>query len=115
MIPHLSIAAATSGMPEAIRSWPLVGSREGVWFIASLLGVAMAFFLWAIFFRRPSRGPRYKFPHRPPGTDGAGLEPARARARRRKRRKERRNPTLAETGGLPPVRSLESGTPPKET
>ena len=68
---------------------------------AALLVVAGGLMFWAIAIRKPPGKPRYKYhrtsPEQPP-----------APKRRRKRRSEPpRNPTLAETRGLPPVR--ESG------
>ena len=78
--------------------------------VGALLLVSGAVFVWAAFFRK-RRAPRYHYPRR----DRAAGSPAEAsparwglftRKRRRHRRRSRpRNPTLAEAGGLPPVRS----------
>jgi hypothetical protein len=65
---------------------------------------------WAIFIRkRPDEtSRRYTYPSRDSKGDAAGSSDSspKAEKRRRRRRKRRsRNPTLAETGGLPPLRA----------
>jgi hypothetical protein len=81
--------------------------------IGSILLVSLGVFVWAAFFRKPKRH-RHRHPHRHPAP--APMTPPRERHRsgwrffrkhhHRRRRKERpRNPTLAEVGGLPPVRT----------
>ena len=75
--------------------------------------------IWVMFFRKRAQGlVRYRSPHdsrrgafNPGIRQVAGADPAAGRGRRWRRRGHRpRNPTLAETGGLPPLR----GTPPSE-
>lgn len=63
-----------------------------------VLGVLAALLLWAVFLRRSPRGPRDRVLSDDPPRSG--------RRRRRHRRRDHRpsNPTLAETGGLPPVK-----------
>ena len=66
-----------------------------------LLGVgsvALALLAWALFWRRRPRGPRARVLQ--------DESPRSGRRRRRHRRRDHRpsNPTLAETGGLPPVK-----------
>jgi len=62
-------------------------------------GVLFVVVIWALFLRRSPRDPRDRFL-----TDDA---PSSGRRRRRRPRREHRptNPTLAETGGLPPAKS----------
>ena len=71
--------------------------------------------VWAVFFRKHARElSRYRSPHgsrdasfNPAVRDGRGAGPGlrkRRKWRRRRREHRPRNPTLAETGGLPPVR-----------
>ncbi len=75
---------------------------------------AGAFFIWAAVFRKRRRPPGYRHHH-------SGAKPRSSPEkkkwnrwfpgrRRRRRRQRTRNPTLAEVGGLPPVRT---GEPPE--
>lgn len=68
---------------------------------AALLLVAGGLIFWAVAIRKPPGKPRYKY-HRPPQD-----QPPASRRKRKRRSEPPRNPTLAETRGLPPVR--ESG------
>ncbi|MFO1475229.1 MAG: hypothetical protein U1F98_01095 [Verrucomicrobiota bacterium] len=75
-------------------------------FIGALGLVGAAVFIWAAFFRK-RRSPRYHYPHRsssPSRSESSGLGLFRRKHRRHRRRSRPRNPTLAEAGGLPPVR-----------
>lgn len=86
-------------------------------FTGAILLVALAIVLWAAVLRkRRSRRERHHW-HRqsrkdstiPMATKPAAAPPAEASRRRRRRRSEpSRNPTLAETRGLPPVRDAQS-------
>lgn len=75
-----------------------------------VLGILFVALIWAVFFRRPRTG-------RQRGTilEETDGEPASGGGRRRRRRRRRdhrpRNPTLAETGGLPPARVGEPPPP----
>jgi hypothetical protein len=78
----------------------------GLLFAAAGLITVLAL-IWAIFIRKREndRPSRYSYPHVAaavrtdnPSTGDAGRQ-------RRRKRKRRRNPTLAETGGLPPIRN----------
>ena len=64
--------------------------------------------IWAVFIRKRENdgSSRYTYPHASDGArdSRAKTEAGSHRRRRRKRRRHRRNPTLAETGGLPPIR-----------
>ena len=93
------------------------GFRQTAIIIGAILLVALAVMLWAIFIRKPQ----------PSSISGRGLERGMLltnaemkgqrssrsffgfgkRRKHRHRRSRSRNPTLAETGGLPPVRENE--------
>jgi len=70
--------------------------------------IALLVILWAIFIRKPQPkdSGRYIYPS---GRSGQQKDPdpstAGEKRRRRKRRRRRTKPTLAETGGLPPIRT----------
>ena len=90
--------------------------REGVIIFSALGLVTLLILLWAIFFRRRRRKHhRHDYPLSDvrqavtcplgPTVNGATIESPRRHGRRRQRRSHLpRNPTLAETGGLPPIR-----------
>lgn len=89
-------------------------------FIVTLVILVGAVFVWAAFIRKPSRPHHHHHRHhwrRPKPAESETAESSRSlglfrRKRHRRRRKNRpANPTLAETGGLPPVRSEDSGSP----
>jgi hypothetical protein len=82
--------------------------------IGALVLVTASIFVWAAFLRKAGRHPHYHFPRHAPKpepreeTDKWTLRmlfSAKHRQRRRRHHKRPRNPTLAEAGGLPPVRS----------
>ncbi len=80
----------------------------------SLLFTA-AVFTWAAVFRKRRRPPGYRHHHSPATTQSSSEQKKRSewfprRRRRRQRREWTRNPTLAETGGLPP---MHGGEPPE--
>ena len=76
---------------------------EYVLLISAILLVAGVVVFWAVAIRKPKGERRYKY-HRAP----RGQMPPPAPAAKRKRRAEPpRNPTLAETRGLPPVRESQ--------
>lgn len=64
-----------------------------------ITGVVAVLLVWAVFLRRAPRNPRARVLSEDP--------PRSSHRRRRHKRREHRptNPTLAETGGLPPVKS----------
>jgi len=93
--------------------------REVMIVTAAAAGVTLLVVLWAVYFRRKRRHhSHHHHHHHHSGQDRASgmtptqtateAEPASGSHRRRRRRWRRdhrpRNPTLAETGGLPPVR-----------
>ena len=84
-------------------------SRNNLTLLFSAVGVVtLLVIIWAIFIRkRPDDSSRrYTYPSRNSPTDNIGESGANTGRRSRRRRKRRaRNPTLAETGGLPPIRT----------
>jgi hypothetical protein len=69
--------------------------------------VTLLALVWAIFIRK---GPddssrRYSYPSRESNKDNACESRAKTGSRRRRRKRRTLNPTLAETGGLPPIRT----------
>jgi hypothetical protein len=84
----------------------------------SLFAVILFAVVWAVFIRRksPRRRRRHHWrTHSPAIVNGSGSDsaPEPGRRRRRSRSNERpRNPTLAETRGLPPLRDQEPKPPP---
>lgn len=99
--------------------------KEGLVIIGVVMLVAAGLLIWATLARRkrrrghsrhaqaePANLVRYRHPQHEDTGLLAALKP---RHRRRKRRSRHRNPTLAETGGLPPLRPPESPTPPPST
>ena len=117
------------GIEDAIRGWRMLtpGIQEGFIIVGALLFVTATIYVWAAFFRKRGRRRRvrlYHHRHRSPGPaaaaagkDGEAGSPVihsrhRHRRRRHRRRAERpRNPTLAETGGLPPYHTGEPPNP----
>ncbi len=98
--------------PDIIVTWKKIGpgTREGLMVSGALGGVIALVLIWAIFIRkrRRKRKHHYHYPSAnssPVAADVKELEQAGKRKSRRRRREHRpRNPTLAETGGLPPIR-----------
>jgi hypothetical protein len=85
-------------------------SRGGLTALFAACGIVTFLILcWAIFIRkRPDDSSRrYTYPSRDSkGNHAENVSEAKTDRRSRRRRKRRsRNPTLAETGGLPPIRS----------
>jgi len=107
-------ALLSAAQPEFYDEWwrQILPSKNELGLVLAAAGIiTLLALIWAIFIRkREDETSRcYSYPHlgNMP-TDGASkhstLFPQRKR-RRKRRRRHRRNPTLAETGGLPPIRS----------
>ena len=85
-------------------------TREKLILFAALLLVSLLVIIWAVAFRKRQRTHRSRHHHPRELAPKVPLEPAtnsffaRRRQRRRRREHRPRNPTLAETGGLPPLR-----------
>jgi hypothetical protein len=84
-------------------------SRSGLTLLFGACGaVTLLLLAWAIFIRkRPvERLRRFSYSSDPASKDNPGASTATSQGRRRRRRRRRsRNPSLAETGGLPPIRT----------
>jgi hypothetical protein len=127
----LFIAAVVADPTESFRPATVSTGRlinPAIWDILIVITVAVllgsVLFLWAAYWRRARRHHRHRsqpqiITHttRPPDGETEGLVRAKRRRKFRHRRQDyprpARNPTLAETGGLPPVRPEEPGAPPK--
>jgi len=110
---------------DVLSSWRKAGSARNDYLIvfgAALL-VTLLIVLWAVFLRKPRRKHQARHPtqhHSPPIAAsnhvassvpaGAALSLPKRRRGRRHRNRRPRNPTLAQTGGLPPIRT---GGPPE--
>jgi hypothetical protein len=91
-------------------------------FFGAFFLVVLGIFAWAAFYRKPGRhSHHHKHHHRhhdeppapllampDPNIGGRAAHHHRRRKRRSRHKEPPRNPTLAETGGLPPVRGDES-------
>ncbi len=76
------------------------GSAEMWWLLLALALVVSMAFLWAVYIRKPKRRSKSV------SDSGPLLRDPRDRKKSSRGKKwRRRNPTLAETGGLPPPRS----------
>jgi hypothetical protein len=106
---------------EVLAGWRSMdeSTRQSLLVLGSIVIVSLVVLLWAAFVRRP-RSRRHSHHHHqsPPLADSypgkaavSGNGPPDSRLRRRHRHRPR-NPTLAETGGLPPVRPPEPPEPP---
>jgi hypothetical protein len=121
-MPLLAAAAAAfddqqEAVEEVLRSGRPVLSRETLLVIVAILTVAATVFVWAAFVRKRPKEIRSSRVIAEPGRK-SGRYGSSGRRRRRKRRPNHpdnfgRNPTLAETGGLPPPRPDEP--PPSPT
>lgn len=114
----LMLAQAEVQVSDVLSAWTSLSPETRDWLI--LLGVftilIVALIIWAAFFRKQKRKHRHKH-HQPPGWQEPPEEKQphhRHHHRRRRSDKMPKNPTLAEAGGLPPVRSHqhESHEPP---
>jgi hypothetical protein len=106
-------------MEDVLGPWRTMSSSAlGSLLLVIALGlVSLLVVVWAVFFRKPRRRRRSRHhSHQrssdspelvePPQQEASASPPPEERKSRRSRRRRRsRNPTLAETGGLPPVRS----------
>lgn len=114
----LPILLADEETDAVFAAWRLANpaTREGIIIFGALGLVTLLIVLWAIFLRKPRRRRRshhhsHQRSSEPTVSPEASAEetapapPQKDLKRRRGRRRYRsRNPTLAETGGLPPIR-----------
>jgi hypothetical protein len=117
------LAQVNISYDDAFGGWKKMssGTREFLTIAGAICTVTLLVFIWAIFIRKRGKrrraGSQQKSQPRastqaatPAAQNGAGnpvSQPQHRRHRRRRRRREHRprNPTLADTGGLPPIRS----------
>jgi hypothetical protein len=112
-------AFASLEMDEVLAQWQRMSAstRECLIILAAIALITGATLIWAVFLRKTRRR-QHGHHHSPESATEAAVdtsdEPVPGRRRRKWRRPRRehrpRNPTLAETGGLPPVRT---GEPPE--
>jgi uncharacterized membrane protein YccC len=104
-------------------STPLTPELEDILIVLGVLvGVALIAFFWVIAFRKDGKHRRKHHHHhhhqrkdyREQFQKGASGIKELLRQRRRRRHREHRpiNPTLAQTGGLPPLREADKPPPP---
>jgi hypothetical protein len=106
-------------LKDAKSSSPKIFGADLTLVLGSALALAAVLFFWAFFVRKKPKQMRgalvlERAPKHSKETHGTS-----GRRKRRKRRPDHpenwgRNPTLGETGGLPPTRSDESEIPPSE-
>lgn len=107
------IAALTQ--QDLLQTSAASGTKEALLVVLASCVVGFIFLVWAAFFYTRRRRRKHRPHHRhdrtadAPTTANAKSETeseSRHRRRRRRRRRDHRprNPTLAETGGLPPIR-----------
>jgi len=102
------------------------GSKELIIVIGAAVFVSGLTLIWALFIRKkPRHHHHHHHSHSHPSSSSTSAnstakpessqpdtdEGSRRRRRRRRRKEPPRNPTLAETGGLPPIRSEEPPEP----
>jgi hypothetical protein len=107
------LAAAVDGAKAdtgLFHFWNSLGSgtKDALIIFGAALLLTLILFIWAMFIRHPKRQSKAfgGGDRRERGFLVTDAERGKHRSRRRKHRhtKRRRNPTLAETGGLPPIR-----------
>jgi hypothetical protein len=119
--PVLFLAADPLANPtvEALKKQKTTAllSPHMLWFLGAILALVVVLLIWALFLRRRRDGEvLYRSREDAHREDGERFGSS-GRKRRRKRRPDhpsnlRRNPTLAEAGGLPPLRPKEPDAPP---
>ncbi|HEV2394629.1 MAG TPA: hypothetical protein VG146_19935 [Verrucomicrobiae bacterium] len=115
-------------LPELVpQPWHKTGARDILIILGVLVVLTVLVLIWAAYFRKRDRDHSHHHHHHhrhqedsaepAAASDSPPSEPGEAsgrhhRRRRRRRREHRpRNPTLAETGGLPPLRSQNRSEP----
>ena len=96
------LAATPIDIFDTFMGWQKAnqGMRDALLVAGAAILVTTAIVLWAVFIRKRKRRPEY---HEPAARSEPKPEKRRKWRRRRKDHRPR-NPTLAETGGLPPVK-----------
>ena len=93
-----------------------LNARDLVLLFCLVAAIGLVFFVWAYFAYRQNRQHLARSPRMSGERDETPRREPPGRGRGRKRRRERpgelrRNPTLGETGGLPPIRPDEPAQP----
>jgi hypothetical protein len=107
LLSPLSLAAVELPQPH-VCTWPDIFSHDKLTVVGAIGVVLLPVVVWAVFIRKRRRRrshrsyPANSAPLRSSRSEGSGEH---KHSRRRRRHHSPRNPTLAETGGLPPVRS----------
>jgi hypothetical protein len=105
---EILLAQVTPGDPLS-SPWPNMGraTRDLTLTLGALVVLVMALLIWAVYFRKRKRefSPWHIHHRSQHSVSNNGHSPERRRRRRRRREHRPRNPTLAETGGLPPART----------
>jgi hypothetical protein len=118
---NIPLLLAQIEMEDPVRGWTSANSgvRDALIIFGALLAVSLLLFFWVSFIRKSRRRSRSRYYHAPaavapPAQTSEHKRPLFSSGRRRRRRREHRprNPTLAETGGLPPQRVHDSSPPP---
>jgi hypothetical protein len=100
---------------EVAMSWQKMSgaTRDGLVVFGSMVAVTLVVAIWAAFIRKKKRRRAHHSHGHSHNSErekaAAPEEPQRRKWRRRRREHRPRNPTLAETGGLPPVRPPDAG------
>lgn len=114
----------TDVIPEAYR-WMGLTVKELLMVLGAVSVVTLCIFIWAAYFRKRPRQHSHRRDHHHhrsqdkkqsedlPTSVESEQDPERRYRRKRRRRREHRprNPTLAETGGLPPLRTERPADP----
>lgn len=115
---HISLAVVGRELPSLgdLGNMGAGDSSQLAPILAAVLFVVFGMIVWAVFIRKPKRAPvrgRIITPEEAArhlrSRHGSSQEGGRRRRRRRAGRS--RNPTLAETGGLPPIRPTDAPPP----
>ena len=101
-------------LPSSGSHWMGLTLKELLILLGAVSIVTLAVFIWAAYIRKGPRRHSHHHHHHshsssasPPESPDVGANGEKRYRRKRRRRREHRprNPTLAETGGLPPVRT----------
>ena len=100
------------------KGWPADARFDVFAVVGALALIVLLVLVWAVVIRKPRRRHHRHGHHhhgsrqwgmnpdaQPEAEAAPGEKPAETRRRRRRREHRSRNPTLAETGGLPPIRA----------
>jgi hypothetical protein len=104
---------------HTVNNWRLPAVlQDSIVILGIGLGLLVVLVLWAVFIRKPrhrtddSHSSRRVIKESQTTEESGNPRRHRHRQRRRRREHRSRNPTLAETGGLPPLRPDDQSPPP---